>query len=58
MNLELAFNAGGPELARTLAELDRALDADFLQEVDEIFERAARGEVLLDLDASPPSIAV
>jgi hypothetical protein len=58
VNLELPFDADQPELDEAFTELDRALDEDFLREVDEILERAARGEVLLDLDPIPPAIAV
>ena len=58
MNLELAFHADEPDFERSFAELEELLDAEFLREVDEIFERAARGEVLLDLDLTPPSLAV
>jgi hypothetical protein len=58
VNLQLPFDADQPELDGAFTELDRALDEDFLREVDEILERAARGELLLDLDPSPPAIAV
>ena len=52
--MELAFDADSPRPDEDLAALALALDAEFLREVDEIFERAARGEILLDLDYSAP----
>ncbi len=41
MNLDLQFDATADELDDILADLDRALDADFLREVDEALERIA-----------------
>ena len=42
MNLELPFDVSGDELDDILADLDHALDSDFLREVDEALERIAR----------------
>lgn len=43
MNLDLPLDATADELDDVLADLDRALDADFLREVDEALERIAGG---------------
>jgi len=60
VNLELPFDSAEPELDAAFAELDRTLDAAFLREVEEVLERADRGERWLELDpdAPPPAIAV
>lgn len=50
MNLDLQFDATADELDDILADLDRALDADFLREVDEALERIASHP---DPDAGP-----
>ncbi len=42
MNLDLPFDVTGDELDDILADLDRALDADFLREVDQALERIAQ----------------
>ncbi len=49
MNLDLPFDVSGDELDDILADLDRALDADFLREVDEALERIARRGGLDDI---------
>ena len=43
MNLELPFDPSGDELDDMLADLDQALDADFLGEIDRALEAVARG---------------
>ncbi len=42
MNLELPFDVSGDELDEILTDLDRALDSDFLREVDQALERIAQ----------------
>lgn len=42
MNLDLPFDVSGDELDDMLADLDRALDADFLREVDHALDRIAQ----------------
>lgn len=42
MNLDLPFDVTGDELEDILADLDRALDSDFLREVDEALDRIAQ----------------
>lgn len=49
MNLDLQFDSTTDELDDILADLDRALDADFLRDVDEALERIASRP---DLDAA------
>lgn len=55
MNLDLPFDVSGDELDDILADLDRALDADFLREVDQALERIAQRGSLDDLRA--PALA-
>lgn len=43
MNLDLPFDVSGNELDDMLADLDQALDTDFLREVDDALERIASG---------------
>jgi hypothetical protein len=42
VNLDLPFNVSGDELDDMLSDMDKALDADFLREVDQTLERIAR----------------
>jgi hypothetical protein len=42
VNLELPFDVSGDELDEILTDLDRALDSDFLREVDQALERIAQ----------------
>ncbi len=49
MNLDLPFDVSGDELDAMLADLDRALDADFLREVDQALERIAQRGSLDDI---------
>jgi hypothetical protein len=42
VNLDLPFDVSGDELDDMLADLDRALDADFLREVDHALDRIAQ----------------
>ena len=42
MNLELPFDVSGDELDDILADLDRAVDVEFLREVDASLERIAQ----------------
>ncbi len=35
MNLDLAFDVSGDELDDILADLDRAVDAEFMREIDQ-----------------------
>ncbi len=42
MNLDLPLDVSGDELEDMLADMDKALDADFLREVDATLERIAR----------------
>jgi len=44
---------GARKLDAMLADLDRALDADFLREVDEALERIARGGALAQVWVEP-----
>jgi len=41
VNLDLPFDVSGDELDDILADLERALDSDFLREVDEALDRIA-----------------
>ncbi len=47
MNLDLPFDPSGDELDDILADLDRAVDAGFLREIDASLEQLA-GEGKLD----------
>ncbi len=55
MNLDLPFDVSGDELDDILADLDRALDADFLREVDQALERIAQRGSLDDIRATAPA---
>jgi hypothetical protein len=49
VNLDLPFDVSGDELDDILADLDRAVDAAFLREIDESLEHIARQGKLDDL---------
>jgi hypothetical protein len=55
VNLELPFEPTDGELDDVLADLDKALDADFLRDIDEALERIA-GQGKLD-DLRAPALA-
>jgi hypothetical protein len=55
VNLELPFEPTDVELDDVLADLDKALDADFLRDLDEALERIA-GQGKLD-DLRAPALA-
>jgi hypothetical protein len=42
VNLEPPFDVSGDELDEILTDLDRALDSDFLREVDQALDRIAQ----------------
>jgi hypothetical protein len=46
VNLDLPFDVSGDELDDILADLDHALDTDFLREVDQALERIAKNGTL------------
>jgi enolase len=51
VNLDLPFDMSGDEIDDILADLDRALDSDFLREVDAALERIAKHGELEEIRA-------
>ena len=42
MNLDLPFDVSGDELDDILADLDHAVDTEFMREIDQALERIAK----------------
>lgn len=52
MNLDLPFDVSGDELDGILADLDQAVDAEFLRDIDQALERISKHGELDEIRAT------